>query len=279
VQVNNGITAQSYPSTLIEIEKSVESYFLQLLDDLPPRGDMSEAYSLSVSLEEVSQQDSSLTLASQVTVTYRSNKGKPIFLDMLLDSLHASTNLALANNNLDFTDLVFGAINDDTRMLYIDGRSASKRSSADIGLIVAVSVLSLILTIVSCVLLYITGGWDAMHQCLSNCLFEEIDEDDENYLARSKSTFRVNSSEDSEEDENESVDTHTVHTNPTGILGGVPRTQGLGVVAGYSQDGDDTSRLTMSSANQLGIASFRQMQEDKTPHSLSDMIKQRMNQN
>ena len=57
--------------------------------------------------------------------------------------------------------------------------SAGSYTSTEVALIVVTVFLSIVLLIVSSVLLHITGGWKVCTNAMSNCLFEEIDEDDE----------------------------------------------------------------------------------------------------
>ena len=58
-------------------------------------------------------------------------------------------------------------------------------TSKEVALIVVTVFLSIVLLIVSSVLLHITGGWKAFTNILSNCLFEEVDDDEADYYNNS----------------------------------------------------------------------------------------------
>ena len=58
-------------------------------------------------------------------------------------------------------------------------------TSKEVALIVVTVFLSIVLLIVSSVLLHITGGWKAFTNTLSNCLFEEVDDDEADYYNNS----------------------------------------------------------------------------------------------
>lgn len=109
------------------------------------------------------------------------------------------------------------------------------RTAAEKGLIVVTSILSGVLVLVSSVLLYITGGWDALQEALTNCWFEEV-EDDEHYLTHSKSTIHMHSSDDEDgrnEDEDDEYDSEEASdmqpSSASGMLGAMPAIQGLGI--------------------------------------------------
>lgn len=63
---------------------------------------------------------------------------------------------------------------------------------ANRALITVTIFLSIALLVIASVVLYITGGWSACQQSCINCLFEEIEEEDE-YAVAKKSTFQVQS--------------------------------------------------------------------------------------
>jgi len=162
------------------------------------------------------------------------------------------------------------------------------RIPADKGLIAAVCVLAALLLIVSSTLLHVTGGWNACQQKCSNCLFEEIDDDNEDdYQVAKKSTFQVQSFDE------ESQMSASMATNPTGVLGATETmdsadpTAGMGIKtparSDYDSDDMGTPMSDMTSAEPLGITSMRKLpppdssegQEDK---GLASMILDRLNQ-
>lgn len=67
------------------------------------------------------------------------------------------------------------------------------RPKADKGLIAITVFLAIALLIVASVVLYITGGWQACQHFCINCLFEEIEEDEDDYTVSKKATFQVQS--------------------------------------------------------------------------------------
>jgi hypothetical protein len=183
----------------------------------------------------------------------------------------------------------------------LDDDSDDGRGAADMGLIAAVIILSLMVAVVSGVLLYITGGWTACQQAVSNCLFEEVDDDYD--APQRKNTFRVSSgSYDDEEDEEEeysdegdeegSIETG-VATNPTGILGVQSHDENADPMAGlgiktpnrktYDNQNVDMTPMSAMTTNDndapLGIMSMRKLPQPETPEvrgGLAHMIMERV---
>ena len=180
----------------------------------------------------------------------------------------------------------------------LDDNSDDGRGAADMGLITAVIILSLMVVVVSGVLLYITGGWTACQQAVSNCLFEEVDDDYD--APQRKSTFRVSSGsyDDEEEeysdegDEEESIETG-VATNPTGILGVQSQDENADPMAGlgiktpnrkmYDNQNVDMTPMSAMTTNDndapLGIMSMRKLPQPETPEvrgGLAHMIMERV---
>ena len=232
-------------------------------------------------------QTSLLSAQSSVSVIYRTAKGVPMSLDTILTRLVEADNLSeLEFNGLSVDSISFQGIINDSKVLFYEDAN-SERSTADAGLIAATVIMSFILLLVSSVLLYITGGWDAFKQAVTNCLFEEVDDDDEDhYLARSKPDFHVSQTEDDEDREIEADEPSVVtgmQTNPSGMLGVRVPTEGLGIGNGYLTDGDEATNFTeMSAPQRLGINSASKMalnegtSGDEAPTGLAQMIMRRM---
>jgi hypothetical protein len=177
----------------------------------------------------------------------------------------------------------------------LDDGSDDGRGKADMGLIAAVIILSIMVAVVSGVLLYITGGWSACHQAISNCLFEEVDDDYD--APQRKNTFRVSSGsyDDEEEeysDEEGSIETG-VATNPTGILGVQSHDENADPMAGlgiktpsrpmYDNKNVDMTPMSAMTTNDndapLGIMSMRKLPQPATPEvrgGLAHMIMERV---
>ena len=157
------------------------------------------------------------------------------------------------------------------------------RPKADKGLIAVTVFLSVALLLVASVVLYITGGWSACQRCCINCLFEEIEEEDE-YAVAKKSTFQVqsfdegeNGRKDTQDDEVESqapsemTESVNLRNLPEGLLGatGHPNpAAGLGIktpnradTSGYDSEANMTpmSEITQDNGGPLGITSMRKL--------------------
>jgi hypothetical protein len=183
----------------------------------------------------------------------------------------------------------------------LDDGSDDGRGAADMGLIAAVIILSVMVAVVSGVLLYITGGWSACHQAVSNCLFEEVDDDYD--APQRKNNFRVSTgSYDDEGDEEEeysdegdeegSIETG-IATNPTGILGVQSQDENADPMAGlgiktpnrkmYDNQNVDMTPMSAMTTNDndapLGIMSMRKLPQPETPEvrgGLAHMIMERV---
>lgn len=274
------------------IEDQAAAYFMDLISpQVESSDDLEEILQVTVhALSGQTIQDgqkSLLSAQSSVNVIYRTGRGVPINIDNLLTRLVEADNISeLEFNGLPVNSLSFqGIVNDSKVLFYEDANNG--RSTADAGLIAATVIMSFILLLVSSVLLYITGGWDAFKQAVTNCLFEEIDEDDDDhYLARSKPDFHVSQTEDDEDREIEADEPSVVtgmQTNPSGMLGVRVPTEGLGIGNGYLTDGDEATNFTeMSAPQRLGIDSASKMalgegsSGDQAPIGLAQMIMRRM---
>ncbi len=270
------------------IEDQATAYFLELLQQVETSNDLDgiEQITVSVLTGQTIQDGPKVLLSAQsrVNVIYRTKKGFPIDIDTVLAGLVETEHLSeLKFIELPVASLTFQAIVDDSKVLFYDNDSTG-RSTADAGLVAATVIMSFILLVVSSVLLYITGGWDAFKQSVTNCLFEEVDDDDDHYLARSKPDFHVSQTEDDDDRDIEADEPSVVtgmQTNPSGMLGVRVPTDGLGVGNGYLTDGDEATNFTeMSAPQRLGINSISKMNDgdrgDEAPTGLAQMIMRRM---
>jgi hypothetical protein len=285
---------------IAEIERQTATYFVELLAvEEEINKYLTTVLKVSVGVQQsITRNTGEVTLDTVVDLVYRSDEGIPLQLDHILAKLVSADSSSTFNpNGITALSLDFYAVEDDSKIIFVEAGEDAQRSSADVGLIVASVILSAILVLVSSVLLYITGGWEAFQHAVTNCLFEEVEEDDENYLSHSKSTFQVQSSDEAENEGEEDDDISSIETgmqspmtNPSGMLGGLPPTQGLGILTpGHNPSGygeytpDDDTRMTVSSTNHLGITSMRKMPQDEPPSEaeggLTKMIMQRMYNN
>jgi hypothetical protein len=149
------------------------------------------------------------------------------------------------------------------------------RPRADKGLITITVFLSLALLVVASVVLYVSGGFMACQRGCINCLFEEIDEEDDYAIAK-KSTFQVQSFDEESGGSQEDVQVDTDSLAPSEMTQEVRKADGvLGAVAGLGiktpqadTSGYDSSMYmdtpsAMSEVtnheNPLGITSMRKL--------------------
>ena len=248
--------------TMNEIVRQVESYFAELLTvEQDTNGDLATALKVSVGVEKESWTAyNTITLESAVDVLYRSNTGWPIILDEVLEKLVAQYSNKTDLNFYGYPVVAFDfhAVPDKTKTLFVEvSNSGDAKSATEKGLIVATSSLMVILVAVSFVLLYITGGWDAFKQAMTNCLFEEVE--DENYLTRSKSkiTHSTDAGNSSDSDGrvgvmqdvnlNEKGTKGSDWMSPSGMMGALmPVTKGQGNQMLNGEDYDGNSVLEAS---------------------------------
>lgn len=171
---------------------------------------------------------------------------------------------------------------EDATLSFRPHESASALSStsqgptkADIGLIVISCFLTVMLVVVSSVLLYVTGGWDACQQKCSSCCFEEVDDD---YIIDNKSTFQVGDNYD--ENEDGSIETGIVTTMGAGVLGAQLNmdhpANGLGVHTPARTTAENDTDTPISMSHQpLGITSMRKLQPNSSG-GLNNMVMSRM---
>jgi hypothetical protein len=288
------------------MERQAESYFFELLAaEQVSNPDLTTVLKVFLTVDKDSwTSDNTITLDSTVTLLYRSESESPLMLDQVLEQVIQKYSIPsdLRFGGAPVVNLVFEGLKDDSKIVYVEDNEGLKKSGQAKGLIVAVSFLSVVLILVSSVLLYITGGWDAIHRCLTNFLFEEV-EDGPIYLSRSKSTLGQSSDEneangksktfgaESEEDvfdnlEDASLEDSAMtgpHLTPKGNLGAMPVTQGLGIKTPDASEGyggvetPDESAITDMTDKPMGIASMRKMDRSSTPGGLSQFIMKRLN--
>jgi hypothetical protein len=129
--------------------------------------------------------------------------------------------------------------------------SSLKGAKANTGLLIATGFLTVMLVTLSCVLIYVTGGWNACQQKLSNCCFEEVDD----YTIDNKSTFQVDSVYG--DNDNGSIETGMV-TSATGVLGAHMPAVFVGEHASRG-NADDETATQVTTDEPLGISSMRKM--------------------
>ena len=288
-------------SEIFLLEGDTSSFLLNVLKNVK-LADNNKAIDVSVSIREVTAQKSdyigeTIRVVDGIVSCTHISDGTPIDLDTVLMKVVNAKALPYTNAKLSFRpykdNLVLGTGDD------------GGRTAADKTLTAFTVFLACMLIVTASVLLYVSGGWNVCQQKVSNCLFEEVEEDDEEFYDN-KSSFQVESMRDEEvgvdatdgeddymEDDDESVETG-VQTNPTGILGATnPHSKdedqengnpaaGLGVKtpgprSGYH--GGDETPLSESNGNQrpLGITSMREMPDNNTQSKggLANMIMQR----
>lgn len=221
------------------------------------------------------------TVTAAVTLLYESPESAgplemaAILLQALEQDVESSRSFTFSS---DSSSIVFAFLTMQNASKVLQVRT-SGMTTTEVGLIVVTAFLSVMLVIVSSVLLYITGGWKVCTTKLSNCLFEEVDDDE--YIVTQKSTYPIQESTD-DDDEEESNITSLPPSSASGILG-VARNRdhrGLGMLSPGTDD-DDESSMTYGDSynlNPLGIVSMRKLpQPDDSPQgSYSGIVKQRL---
>ena len=260
-----------------EMESQTAEYFESLLIV----DKMAEAtvvpLSVRVAVVDRLNSGSQTTVNAAVSLLYKSDGKSPLHLDTVLTKTLQQTD---SNIKKQFSfvpeetkiNFEFQFIDNGIRIL--DDESNS-RSSTEIGLIVATIFLSLILVAVSSVLLHITGGWAVFKAKVSNCLFEEVDDDDEYEYPESdnnKSVYpvRTASYEDDDLEEGESNLTSAAPEEGSGIIG-VHRNPAAGL--GIRIADDESSMMyngntpVSQSSIPVGISSLRKISKPGTPEA------------
>jgi hypothetical protein len=277
---------------LYTFEDSLSARFLQLLKTSQTDGTTGTVgmepiqVTVQVTNEETETTTSRQKVQAFVNCTYLS-QGDFLGLDTILSRVVDPSKFNFSNAKLIFTP------NGNT-LLNIYQKSGP--SGADIGLILATTILCVMLVIVTGILLKVTGGWSACQAKINNCCFEEIEEE----VFETKGTFEVQSVCD----EAASVDTGVVTTS-SGFLGAKQQPQqarnqimqrdnvgdeenptaGLGIAPTreYANDDDDDEEDSMLASpvttHPLGITSVRKLSlesQQQEQGGLANMIMNRM---
>jgi hypothetical protein len=242
------------------------------------------------------------TVTAAVALLYEApERAKPIDMSTLMTRALENGSATVARNFAFSSDpslvkFVFGAMDNDTIALEV--RDGSEYTATEVGLIVVTSFLSFILVVVSSILLYVTGGWKVCKTKVTNCLFEEVDDDEEMNIVACKSTYPMQSSDEDDDnihaDDNQS-ESHMTSVPPSSASGilGVARNRdhpaaGVGFLSpGASDDessmmyGDGMTPVSRQHNVPLGITSMRKLpQPDFSPDhvrgGLSGMVMQRL---
>ena len=158
-------------------------------------------------------------------------------------------------------------------------------------MIVVTVFLSLILLVVSSVLLHVTGGWVVIKRTVSNCLFEEVEEnyeDDacEDYDPGMKNTVYPTQTASEEEDHQQPEEVSNLTSLPPDSASGFLGVEGRNpaVDLGIRTDAEEGSSIMYGEtpvsqhSAPVGITSLRKLpQAETTPRGsgLSGMVMQR----
>lgn len=132
---------------------------------------------------------------------------------------------------------------------FLEYRDPKGRSPAEVALIAVTVLLSILLVTTSSVLLYISGGWTIFKRAVINCLFEEVDDESDNFPMQRKTTYTKSDEDDEEEYDEESNITSVPPSSASGILG-VRGPSGLGA---HSMEDDEESSMTYGDRSPQGI--------------------------
>jgi hypothetical protein len=261
---------------------------------------VNEPIKLYVDASDAMVIDGQATVTAAVTLLYEAPEmAIPIDMATLMTRALENGSATIARNFAFSSDpslvqFVFGAMENDTIALKV--RDGSEYTPTEVGLIVVTSFLSVILVVVSSILLYVTGGWKVCKTKVTNCLFEEVDDDEEMNIVACKSTYPMQSSDEDDDninaDDNQS-ESHMTSVPPSSASGilGVARNRdhpATGFLSpGASDDessmmyGDGMTPVSRQHNVPLGITSMRKLpQPDFSPDhvrgGLSGMVMQRL---
>lgn len=228
------------------------------------------------------------SVSTMVSLIYESNQTTSILSEKLFDLAISGQILLDFSFTNDYHTIYFEPMENDTSVLYsLDTSSdtdeeSSSDSSSDTALVLAISILSIMLVLVSGVLLYISGCLETCRGKCINCLFEEVV--DEEFVLAHNSSFKTKThptyDDDEEEAEVKSVAASPAPTNASGVLGAQyqvsPMLAGLGIKTPskldsgsmMTYDDDDVAATPMSAATNhlpLGITSMRKMPQPESP--------------
>lgn len=295
MRLSYGVTQDVSLEMAYQMESQTAEYFESLLivDKQPGLLLPADVDPLSVHVAVADR----IATASQTTVTaavsllYYESDGKipSVALESILTAAVQMTNSDLPNfspvPNDAKVSFEFQYIDNSTKVLNVGNDS---RTSTEIGLIVATILLSVILLVVSSVLLHITGGWAVCKSKVSNCLFEEIDDDDEYEYPEDNNKLGYPVHTESYEDEEQDGDgvsnmTSVLPDSASGILG-VNRnpTAGMGIIRTDVDDEGSSMMYGTSPVSQnsvpVGISSLRKLPKTESPGvrgGLSTMVMNR----
>lgn len=272
------------------IETSTAHYLSELLQTshdvpgIPPRFD---PLLLRVEVADSIWVSTTATVTATVRLLYHTTSKKaatPLELASVLSQAVADADEKLPPFSFSASSapvLVFSVNQGDDASIVIDDSKGSNYSSKEIGLIVVTVFLSVVLLIVSSVLLYITGGWTVCKAKLTDCLFEEVEEDeDDHYPIQQQPTFPIQHSEDADDAEDEESNiTSLPPTSASGILG-VSRNKNQPpppLQSPYSEAEESSAMYgdgMTPVSNPLGITSMRQLPSPRG--GFTGMVMQRM---
>ena len=234
--------------------------------------------SVRVAVADRLKSGSKTTVNAAVSLLYKSDGKIPLHLETVLSKAMQLTDSNL-NQQISFVpegtsiDYEFQSIENGISILDAESNG---RSSTEIGLIVATIFLSLILVAVSSVLLHVTGGWAVFKAKVSNCLFEEVDDYDDEYAypesENIKSVYpaRTESYEDDELEQGDSMLTSAAPEEGSGILG-VHRNPAAGLGIRIADDEssmmNDGNTPVSQSSMPVGISSLRKISKPGTPEA------------
>ena len=228
---------------------------------------------VQVAVADILATASKTTVTAAVSLLYKSNGEVPLHLEIILSKALELTDpdqqqaFSYAPNGSK-VNFEFESIENGINILDVEDDNLS---TTDIGLIIATIFLSLILCAVSSVLLHITGGWAAFKSKVSNCLFEEIEDDEYDFSDsdNNKSVYPVRTESYEDDDlEGASNMTSAAPESGSGILG-VNQNPAAGL--GIRTDDDESSMIyegntpVSQSSVPVGISSLRKMSKPASP--------------
>lgn len=213
------------------------------------------------------------TVVSMIYVAQEPKEIAPLLVDRVETKALAEI-LQISELSVSFEDLI------PTKELVYVPDEDDGRPKADKGLIAVTVFMAAALLMVASAVLYITGGWAAFQQCCINCLFEEVEEEDDYAIAK-KSTFQVQSFDEGDRHNGKDIEvtsqaaseiTEATNVRPVseGMLGALSHpnpTAGMGIktpnradASGYDSEVNITplSEATPNT-NALGITSMRKL--------------------
>ena len=289
---------------IIQIQNESANFLLDRLRDLENAGllenENPKLLNVAVQSSDFQSMDnsSSISVISIVSLVYESTEQKQLLLEQTLD-LAISKGPKVYNFSFtkEFVSFRFKPVEDDSEVVYVP-EDDDDNVGSEIALIIACSILSIMLVLVSGVLLFISGGWDSCKNRCINCLFEEVEDE---YVVTTKNNNQTNVhptyDDEDEEEEEQSVTTSPAPTTASGVLGAYGQPNPLAAALGIrtpgrhdtesmmTYDDDDIGMTPMSASSNpqpLGITSMRKLPAPDTPDTqrgFAGLIKQRFASN